>query len=120
MTPQRSERERGLKPTLRRHSVRERARIWLYLLHEEVVHAPVVVGASEDLQRVVLPLGRLQSRAADLHAAPTLHLGRRLLVLLQVSEGAIQRQIGAAGGRHVFLACCEEESSSQLLVCGTL
>jgi len=76
-----------------------------YLLHEEVVHAPVVVGAGEDLQRVVLPLGGLQSRAADLHAAPPLHLGRRLFVLLQLSEHAVRHQVRAAWRRHVLLTC---------------
>ncbi len=51
-----------------------------YLLHEEVVHAAVVVGRGEDVQCVVLPLGGFQSDAADLHTATP----RRLLVLLTV------------------------------------
>ena len=56
------------------------------LLHEEVVHAAVVVGRAEDVQRVVLPLGGFQSDAADLHAATPPHLRRQLLVLLTVPE----------------------------------
>lgn len=81
--------------------------VCLHLLHEEVVHAPVVVGAGEDLQRVVLPLSRFQSHAGDLNTAPSLHLRRRLLVLLQVSEATIQHQIRTAGRRHVLLPCWE-------------
>lgn len=84
-----------------------------YLLHEEVVHAPVVVGAGDDLQRVALPLGGLQGHAADLDAAPPLHLGRRLLVLLQLPEAPLQRQVRAAGGRQVLLACCQEGSGAR-------
>lgn len=57
-----------------------------HLLHEEVIHAAVVVSRGEDVQRVVLPLGRFQSDAADLHAATPLHLWRRLLVLLTVPD----------------------------------
>lgn len=84
-----------------------------YLLHEEVIHAPVVVGAGEDLQCVILPLGGLQRHAADLDAAPPLHLGRRLLVFLQVPEASFQRQVWAAGGRQVLLTCCEEGSGEK-------
>lgn len=80
-----------------------------YLLHEEVVHAPVVVGAGEDLQCIVLPLGGLQSHAADLDAAPPFHLGRWFLVFLQVPKAQLQRQVWAAGGRQVLLTCCEDE-----------
>lgn len=57
-----------------------------HLLHEEVVHAAVVVGRGEDVQCVVLPLGGFQSDAADLHAATPPHLRRRLLVLLTVPD----------------------------------
>lgn len=89
--------------------------VCLYLLHEEVVHAPVVVGAGEDLQRVVLPLSRFQSHVADLNAAPSLHLGRRLLVLLQVSEPPIQHRVRTAGRRHVLLTCCERGFQSVTL-----
>lgn len=84
-----------------------------HLLHEEVVHAPVVIGAGEDLQGVVLPLSWLQSGAADLHTAPPLHLGRRLFVLLQVFEPLIRGQVRTTGWWHVLLPCsCYEKMSS--------
>lgn len=75
-----------------------------HLLHEEVVHAAVVVSGGEDVQRVVLPLGGLQGDAADLHAAPPPHLGRRLLVLLAVPDAARRRrlQVGAVRGGGAF------------------
>lgn len=57
-----------------------------HLLHEEVVHAAVVVRRGEDVQRVVLPLDRFQSNATDLHTATPPHLRRRLLVLLAVPD----------------------------------
>lgn len=53
----------------------------VYLLHKEVIHGPVVIGASEDLHVLVLPLSRFHSNAADLNAAPPLYLGRWLLAL---------------------------------------
>lgn len=57
-----------------------------HLLHEEVVHAAVVVCGGQDVQRVVLPLGGFQGDAADLHTATPPHLRRRLLVLLTVPD----------------------------------
>lgn len=57
-----------------------------HLLHEELVHAAVVVGRGQDVQCVVLPLGGFQSDATDLHAATPPHLRRRLLVLLTVPD----------------------------------
>lgn len=57
-----------------------------HLLHEEVVHAAVVVGRRQDVQGVVLPLGGLQGDAADLHTATPPHFRRRLLVLLTVPD----------------------------------
>lgn len=80
-----------------------------YLFQEEIVHAPVVVDAGEDLQRVVLPLGGLHCHAADLHAPPPLHLGGRLLVLLQVPEASVQSQVRTTGRRHVLLARCVKQ-----------
>lgn len=58
-----------------------------HLLHEEVVHAAVVMSGGEDVHGVVLPLGGLQGDAADLHTATPPHLRRRLLVLLAVPDG---------------------------------
>lgn len=57
-----------------------------HLLHEELVHAAVVVGRGQDVQCVVLPLGGFQSDATDLHTATPPHLRRRLLALLTVPE----------------------------------
>lgn len=62
-------------------------RLWSRLLDEEVVHAAVVVGGGQDVQCIVLPLGGLQTDAADFQAAPSLHLWGQLLVLLTVLDG---------------------------------
>lgn len=102
-----------LLASLPAHHLRFSSLFPAYLLHEEVVHAPVVVGAGDDLQCVALPLGGLQGHAADLDAAPPLHLGRRFLVFLQVPEAPLQRQVWAAGGRQVLLTCCEDGEEAE-------
>lgn len=56
----------------------------MHLLHEEVVHAPVVIGTCEYLQGIVLPLDGLESRTADLHTAPALDFRGRLFVLFKL------------------------------------
>lgn len=59
------------------------------------------------MQRVALPLGGFQRDAADLHAAPPPHLGRRFLVLLAVPDGLGRQgrrslQVRAARGGGAF------------------
>lgn len=83
-----------------------------HLLEEEVVHAAVVVGGGQDVQRVVLPLGGLQADATDFQAASPLHLRGRLLVLLAVLGGPGRNglQVRAARRRRALCWSREEET----------
>lgn len=83
-----------------------------HLLHEEVIHAAVVVGRREDVQSIVLPLGRFQGNAADLHTAPPPHLRRRLLVLLAVPDplSRSRLQVRTVRGRRAFWETKMEKS----------
>lgn len=73
------------------------------LFQEKLIHAFQVTNTGDDVQCIVLPLGRFHCHTADLEAPLALHLGRRLLVFLAFPS-IDARQFGTSWGSQLMQA----------------